>query len=89
MFILSQIWLHFSKKKTIKVELSHPHSLRLLKELEQVNAIKLLSDNINQHNDLSEWHKKLLDERMILARSNSEQLLDFDITIQELENEID
>jgi hypothetical protein len=47
--------------QTILVELCHPHSLRLLQELEQVKAIKLIN-NEDQKNNFSvpEWHKEIV-----------------------------
>jgi hypothetical protein len=39
--------------------------------------------------DIPQWQKKLLDERLKLARKHPKQLLDFDTAMLELENETD
>jgi hypothetical protein len=59
--------------RTILVELSHPHSLRLLQELEQVNAIKLIVPT-----DLSipEWHKEIVRERVDSSKDSDFTELD-------------
>lgn len=73
--------------KTVTVELSHPHSLRLLKELEQVNAIKLIKEKKSSpHLEIPDWHKPLLDERIARAKNNPESMLDFDVVMKEIEN---
>ncbi len=57
--------------QTILVELCHPHSLRLLQELEQVKAIKLIN-NEDQKNNFSvpEWHKEIVRKRLANAKDS-------------------
>jgi hypothetical protein len=68
--------------RTILVELSHPHSLRLLQELEQVNAIKLIVPS-----DLSipEWQKEIVRGRV--ASSMDTDFTELDEAFQKLKVE--
>ena len=70
------------KPRTILVELSHPHSLRLLQELEQVNAIKLIVPS-----DLSipEWQKEIVRGRV--ASSKDTDFTELDEAFQKLKVE--
>jgi hypothetical protein len=63
--------------QTIIVELTHPHSLRLLKELEQVNAIKLISVEHNVSDVfIPEWQKKIVRERKANSKTSEFTSLD-------------
>lgn len=57
------------RRQTILVELSHPHSLRLLQELEQVKAIKLITSEA-QIEDMAipEWHKDIVRNRVTTSK---------------------
>ncbi len=63
--------------QTILVELSHPHSLRLLQELEQVKAIKLIS-NEAQVTDMviPDWHKDIVRKRVAASKDTDFTSLD-------------
>jgi hypothetical protein len=63
--------------QTILVELSHPNSLRLLQELEQVKAIKLIS-NEAQVTDMviPEWHKDIVRKREAASKDTDFTPLD-------------
>ncbi|MFN0049448.1 MAG: hypothetical protein ACKVOU_10020 [Cytophagales bacterium] len=57
--------------QTILVELSHPHSLRLLQELEQVNAIKLITKEAQVANMvIPEWHKEIVRKRVATSKDS-------------------
>lgn len=73
--------------RTVTVELSKPHSLKLLKELEHLEAIKLIKETKNSSVlEIPEWHKPLLDVRIARAKNNPESMLDFDTVMKEIEN---
>lgn len=63
--------------KTILVELSHPHSLRLLQELEQVKAIKLIHKEDQIANmGIPEWHKEIVRKRIVSSKDTDFTSLD-------------
>ena len=64
------------QNKTILVELSHPHSLRLLRELEQVNAIKLIEQNKDDALVVPEWHKEIVRKRVANSKDSDFTELD-------------
>lgn len=49
---------------------------------------KELEEEENEKVEIPEWHKKLLDQRMESLKSNPNNVLDFDKTIEEIENEL-
>jgi len=63
--------------QTILVELSNPHSLRLIQELEQVNAIKLITKEDQKDTMvITEWHKEIVRKRVATAKDNDFTSLD-------------
>jgi hypothetical protein len=65
------------QSKTILVELSHPHSLRLLRELEQVNAIKLIKqDKTDDTLIVPEWQKEIVRKRVANSKDSDFTELD-------------
>lgn len=57
--------------RTILVELSHPHSLRLLEELEQVHAIKLIrGDALENDFNIPQWQKDIVLKRVKTAKDS-------------------
>jgi len=69
--------------QTILVELSHPHSLRLLQELEQVKAIKLITKEDQMDNMvIPEWHKEIVRKRV--ANSNDSDFTSLDDAFKKL-----
>lgn len=62
--------------RTITVELSKPHSLKLLKELEHLEAIKIIPNKVeNQIFELPNWHKVIIDQRMKEYDDNSKDVM--------------
>lgn len=75
------------QNKTVLVELSHPHSLRLLQELEQVNAIKLIRQDDETFSELfvPEWHKEIVRKRV--ANSKDSDFTEIDEAFKNLKLE--
>lgn len=70
----------------ILVELSHPHSLRLLQELEQVKAIKLIhNEEFIDNTVVPEWHKDIVRKRV--ANSKNSDFIPLDEALKKLKLE--
>lgn len=65
--------------KTVTVELSHPHSPKLLKELEHLDATKIIPNlTENQKYDFPDWHTAVIDQRILEFEQNPKDVMKWD-----------
>lgn len=62
--------------QTVLVELSHPHSLSLLRELEHLKAIKLITNENSEPSVIPEWHKEIVRKKVSSSKESDFTRLD-------------